>query len=285
MRLEEYILKRKTEDGINEFDHDKRAENTRICVNYIFEYFNNYLETIVGEERTVLHDEKIEKYAHMVTRYSDDIQKWLIDMYSSYGKYLQRTLPAFIKDPFFLLYDTDAEFRALSYDVYPKILKKYKFLNGHAEMIYRFIRDEHHVRSLVSEKCELPNITEEINEWMQETYFKHGVNIYSFCSEYLIDFMNYPEKWPKEHRKKSKYYDKYNGSYSKTKVSQALLYDYDFRKKNNLFGLDLLYRKMPKKSFLKGRKQEIEAILMYCYCFEYDGQEEYWQVYLENTRK
>ena len=47
MKLEEYILKRKTEDGINEFDRDKRAENTRICVNYIFEYFNNYLETTV----------------------------------------------------------------------------------------------------------------------------------------------------------------------------------------------------------------------------------------------
>ena len=41
MRLEEYILKRKMEDGINEFDKGKRAENTRICVNYVFEYFNN----------------------------------------------------------------------------------------------------------------------------------------------------------------------------------------------------------------------------------------------------
>ena len=37
MKLEEYILKRKMEDGINEFDKDKRAENTKICVNYVFE--------------------------------------------------------------------------------------------------------------------------------------------------------------------------------------------------------------------------------------------------------
>ena len=113
MKLEEYILKRKTEDGINEFDRDKRAENTRICVNYVFEYFNNYLETTAGEERTILHDEKIEKYARMVERYSDDIQEWLVEMYSSYGKYLHRTLPTFIQDPFFLLYDTETEFRAL----------------------------------------------------------------------------------------------------------------------------------------------------------------------------
>ena len=281
MRLEEYIFKRKTEDGINEFDRDKRAENTRICVNYIFEYFNNYLETTAGEERTVLHDEKIDKYARIVERYSNDIQEWLVDMYSSYGKYLHRTLPTFIQDPFFLLYDTEAEFRALSYDVYPKIIKRYKFLNGHAEMIYRFLRDEHRTRSLVSEECELPNITEEIDEWMKKTYLKNGVNMYSFCSEYLMDFMDNPERWPKEHRKRSEYYDQYSGSDSRIKVPQSLLYDYDFRQKNNLFGLDMLYRKMPKKSFIKGRKQEIEAILMYCYCFEYDSQDRYWKEYSE----
>ena len=149
MRLEEYILKRKTEDGINEFDRDKRAENTRICVNYIVEYFNNYLETTAGEEKTILHDEKIEKYARMVEQYSGDIQEWLIDLYSSYGKYLHRTLPGFIKDTYFLLYDSEAEFRALSYDIYPKIIKKYKFLEGHSEMIYRFIKDEHRVRSML----------------------------------------------------------------------------------------------------------------------------------------
>ena len=45
MTLEEYIIKRKRQDGINEYDLDKRLENTRICVNYVFEYFNNYLET------------------------------------------------------------------------------------------------------------------------------------------------------------------------------------------------------------------------------------------------
>lgn len=62
MTLEEYIIKRKREDGINEYDLDKRLENTRICVNYVFEYFNNYLETKPADEKTVLHEQKIEKY-------------------------------------------------------------------------------------------------------------------------------------------------------------------------------------------------------------------------------
>lgn len=45
LSLEGYISKRKIEDKINEYDIDSRNENIRICVNYIFEYFNQYLNT------------------------------------------------------------------------------------------------------------------------------------------------------------------------------------------------------------------------------------------------
>ena len=281
MRLEEYILKRKTEDGINEFDRDKRAENTRICVNYIFEYYNNYLETSAGEEKTFLHDEKIEKYAHLVKAYSGDVQEWLIDMYSSYGKYLYRTLPLFINDQYFLLYDSEAEFRALSYDVYPKAIKRYKFLDGHAEMIYRYLKDEHRVRSLISEDSAPPRITENIDEWISKTYMKYGVNLYSFCYEYLMGFLDNPDKWPKQHKKRSQYYDEYSKADLKYKVNPSMLYDYDYKQKDNLFGLDFLYRNMPKKVFVKGKKQELEGILMYCYCHEWDQQKQYWEAYSE----
>jgi hypothetical protein len=39
MRHEEYILKHKKRNGINESDLASRAENVRIRVNYVFEYF------------------------------------------------------------------------------------------------------------------------------------------------------------------------------------------------------------------------------------------------------
>lgn len=70
MTLEEYIIKRKREDGINEFDLEKRMENTRICVNYIFEYFNNYLDTRPADEKTVLHEQKVDKYRKILSQYS-----------------------------------------------------------------------------------------------------------------------------------------------------------------------------------------------------------------------
>lgn len=43
LHFEEYVARRKKEDRLNEFDIAARAENIKTCVNYVFEYFNNYL--------------------------------------------------------------------------------------------------------------------------------------------------------------------------------------------------------------------------------------------------
>ena len=66
---------------------------------------------------------------------------------------------------------------------------------------------------------------------------------------------------------------------SQYKMPLYCYYDYDFKQKENLFGLDMLYRKMPKKAFIKGRKQELERILMFCYCHDYSREEQYWEEY------
>lgn len=50
--LEQYIEKRKQEDELNEFDSSRKVENIQLCINYIFEYFNNYLPLQGAEERS-----------------------------------------------------------------------------------------------------------------------------------------------------------------------------------------------------------------------------------------
>ena len=85
MTLEQYILMRKKEDGINEFDLSKRSENIRLCVNYIFEYFDNYLENSPDSERTIKEENKREKYRQVVSDYSPEVQDWLVEMHSQSG--------------------------------------------------------------------------------------------------------------------------------------------------------------------------------------------------------
>ena len=62
LSLEEYIEKRKTEDGINEFDVSQKINNIRTCINYIFEYFDQYLSIQGAERHTITENEKIRKY-------------------------------------------------------------------------------------------------------------------------------------------------------------------------------------------------------------------------------
>lgn len=58
-------------------------------------------------------------------------------------------------------------------------------------------------------------------------------------------------------------------------------YDYDIKQKSNLFNIDSLYRKMPKKQLTKGRKQEFEIIMMYYWIHNLEGEDEhYWDEYL-----
>lgn len=276
--LEEYILRRKKEDGINELDLDKRFENTRICVNYIFEYFNNYLETKPDDEKTILHEEKIDKYRNIIKNYDPEIQEWLITLYSSYGKYMHRYLANYIEDTYFLLYDNEAEFRALSYEIYPKIIKKFKFLNNQSEKIYLFIKDHHRVKNLFSTYDNF-HICESIDDWINETYQKYGVNLFNFCSEWVDYFYENPDIWPINHKKKSNYYDEYSNK-TNIKSYQTMLWDYNYTEKSNLFNLDSLYRNMPKKKFTKAKKQEFEILLLYCCLHQVETDEDYWRTYL-----
>lgn len=54
LTIEEYIAKRKREDGLVEFDPESRMKSARLCSNYVFEYFDTYLTLDHGEQKTIL---------------------------------------------------------------------------------------------------------------------------------------------------------------------------------------------------------------------------------------
>ena len=105
--------------------------------------------------------------------------------------------------------------------------------------------------------------------WIETTWAKYQVSIMAFVESWVNYFYNNKKLWPATHRKKS------------TDIGEK--YDYNFRQKSNLFNLDSLYRKMPKKPYTKGRKQEFEILMMYCWLYSIEGNDGYWQEYLDKT--
>lgn len=191
---------------------------------------------------------------------------------------MHKQLSNFITDPNFLLYDTDAEFRALSYDVYAKAIRRFPFLDGQAEMVFQFIKEYHRVKSTFPPYHSDFYISDDINEWIYDTYNKHGVNIYNFCFTWTQLFYSDTNLWPKGHKQKSEYYAD-RMEYKGISLDSSLFWNYDYKQKRNLFALDNLYRGMPKKSFVRGRKQEFEAVLMYCWLHSVTNDDEYWDTY------
>ena len=186
MKIEEYIAKRKKEDGLNEFDYESRMENLKICINYTLEYFNNYFSTLPADEKTVLQDMKNEKYRSTLLKkgYSYEIANWFVSLYADYGNHIERIITSMTRDvKFFLLYTTNAEFRALSYDIYSKVTKRFPYLDGQSEMIYKSLKEIHAVRNrgLYNKHY----ITDEIEDWIKDTYNDFGVNMYQFCEEWV----------------------------------------------------------------------------------------------------
>ncbi len=255
------------EDHLNEFDISTRVQNMKICVDYVFEYFNNYLNITEAEDRTILLNEKIDKYRKQLQEYDPEVQDWLTRVYVDYDAYLNRAIAKLLKEnEFFLLFNTEQEFRSLSYDCYSKLIKKHPFLKDQTEMLFLFIKNHH--RKLSQERLypEVPVISEGIDDWIESTWLRYQVNIPKFAYNWVNYFYDHKDLWPATHRKRSQ--------------DERIKYQYDFRQKSNLFNLNSLYAKMPKKPYTRGRKQEFEILMMYYWLHSIDGNDDYWQEYL-----
>lgn len=268
LTIEEYISKRKKEDNLNEFDLDKKVENIKICMDYIFEYYNNYLDMAELDRNMVLNNTTLKKYRKELFEYDDDIAEWFVELYDTHRTRLNRVIGNILDaNELFLVMNTDAEFRSISYELYPKLIKKYPYLKTQSEMIYLFIKDYHRVKSNV--KVRMPIVSDDIKHWIDDTKEKYGVDMEAFVFAYLDKFFENKDMWPRSHRKK------FINDYGKEE------YEYDHKKKNNLFGLDLLHTKISKKPFIRGKKQYIELLMMYYWLSDFVGDEDgYWEEYL-----
>ncbi|WP_430789070.1 hypothetical protein VBD025_02705 [Virgibacillus flavescens] len=273
LKLEEYLARRKIEDKLNEFDVEERMENMRICVNYVFEYFNQYLQIDEMEQKTFINNERLEKFRKQLHPYDQDVQDWLVSIYDDHEKHLHRSVISIIKkNNLFLLYFKEDEFRSCSYDCYSELIKKNSYLRGQTEMLFRFIKNYHRIQSQGNTGQSPVFLTEEIDEWVNNTWAKYKVNIWAFVSDYANRFFDDVSMWPVKHRIKTN--------------EDWMPYDYDYRQKNNLFNLNMLYPKISKNPFIRGKKQFLENMLMYEWLHSIVGDEEnYWEEYFSNYVK
>lgn len=273
LRVEEYIYKRKKEDELNEFDKSLRMENTKKVIDYVFEYFNQYLSENAIDERTVLQNEKIQSLQKQLDIYEEDVQNWLLNIYETYDKQIHRSIISLLKkEDTFYLYHSDSDFRSSSYDIYANLIKKNPFLKDQTEPLFNFIKDYHRIQSVKDDISKFPFISKEINDWVKSTWTNYKVNLWTFTSDYACRFFDDPSLWPTKHKKKSK--------------EENQQYEYDYKQKSNLFNIDTLYTRISDKPFMKRKKQMLEVLIMHEWlqsiCSDEDN---YWDEYSKKVIK
>lgn len=85
-------------------------------------------------------------------------------------------------------------------------------------------------------------------------------------------FSDNMDTWPAKHKLRS------SREYSK--------YDYDYRQKINLFNVEFIYKQVSDKPFMRGKKQQLETLILYCWLHDMEGDEDYyWDEIINNLKE
>lgn len=248
--LDKFIEKRLKDDKKNLLDLDQKENNLQDCVNYIFEYFNTYINIDESRRLQIENDEKIEKYYWQIEKYSTEVQNWLIEVYSKYNKKINQQIPKLLKDiDVFLLTNSPESFRKYSYKCYSQLIKKYPFMENYTEQLYEFILDEHRILSnnyQLNQENET-SFNEKIDKYVISTADKYKVNLFAWAEVYSDNFFGYEHVWPVG----TCDIEKYGKSYNPMKA------------KKNKFNIDNIYSQISTLPYIKGRKKILEILVMY----------------------
>lgn len=251
MKIEEFIKERKKRDNIDEFDVDKKIDNIHQFVNYVFEYFNLYINIDELEKEKIELNEKALKYKKELSDYSIETQEWLVKIFMEENIKFVRTLRNRLNEviAFGLYYDSKGWQKA-SFNLYAKLIKKYPFLDRYIDELNRFTIDESN-RINMNYLDQLNNeakgmLPEKIKAWVSKTGKKYHVDLMEWTLGYAEYYFDYREAWPISRRIKGKYLD-----------------DYNVKPKKNRFDIDGLYNQLGDIEYIRGKKKYLEVIIMF----------------------
>lgn len=251
LTLEDFISKRKKDDQLDVFDLLKKDYNMQACVNYVFEYFNTYINLSEKQKAFLETNEKIQKYQKQIKDYSTETQEWLMKMYKLTGKTLNRVISKELKyyDTFLLLND-ESHFRKVSYQIYSTLYKRYNFLKDYTEELVSFIKDQHAIWSsdynIDLEAIDF-HINEKVDNYLVDTARKYHVDLLAWADSYSEVFYSYENIWPVN----CVTHDKYTDYYDVTKAYA------------NKFNIDYIYSQVSLVPYIKGKKKLLEVLVMY----------------------
>ncbi|WP_040437054.1 hypothetical protein [Clostridium sartagoforme] len=79
--MEEYIVKRKREDKLDEFDFKKHSENMANIIKYVTDYFNNYLNLEDYDYEKIKTQQTVDKFKNDIEKRYPETNEYIISYY------------------------------------------------------------------------------------------------------------------------------------------------------------------------------------------------------------
>lgn len=263
-KIEEYILMRKKKDKLNEFDFTHHSENMGKIIQYVSDYFNDYLIPEDFSNEVLKLQQNLKKSEKMLmTRYPKShefIEKFYLDNQKRVDTLIGKSYETFRDVD---LYYRDEDFKKIAIDVIHNRLLIESITDNDMNNVIIAVKEYHRYTKSKPRRSEMKELDSTIVKWVMDSYRDYDVNI----ADYAIDIAwRWGEKYV-EHkyiRNEEEWYD---------------INKYDYRYQENPFDIDLEYEKHKELPFIEEKRDYLEMLVMYFWLFSVLEDQSYWPEY------
>lgn len=263
-KIEEYILMRKKKDKLNEFDFTRHSENMGKIIQYVSDYFNDYLTPEDFSNEVLKLQKNLKKSEKMLmTRYPQShefIEKFYLDNQKRVDTLIGKSYETFRDVD---LYYRDEDFKKIAIDVIHNRLLIESTTDNDLNNVIVAVKEYHRYTKSKPRRSEMKELDSTIVEWVMDSYRDYDVNI----ADYAFDIAwRWGEKYV-EHkyiRNEEEWYD---------------INKYDYRYQENPFDIDLEYEKHKELPFIEEKRDYLEMLVMYFWLFSVLEDQSYWPEY------
>lgn len=264
-KLEEYIVKRKKEDKINEFDFKKHSENMASIIKYVTDYFNNYLNLEDYDYERIKIQQTVNKFKNDIQKKYPETYDYIISYYFDNKTRLDKYTAKAYED----MKDSELFYKEEDYNKVAKYVIEKKLNVPMNEMLYQKLSIMAREYKQIANECpsisEMKELDNAIVDWVKSVYRKYNVNLLNYASEVAYH-----------------YYETYVVTeYDRGTDTFYHINKYDYRYQENPFDIDDIYSRNEHREFIKDHKGELEMLIMYCWLNDEIKDLDYWLEYVQ----
>lgn len=265
LTIDEYIVKMKKADKLDEFDFLKLSENISTVMKYVMSYFNEYLtmETCDAEEIKFKH--AADKLQEEISAKYPKSKEFILNFYLYHRIRIYNELEKWISNiPYFPFFYSNDDFNSIANAFCSNYKLKGASMNEYQKDIAILASEIKSLKTSAPTPSEMLHLDSSIVSWVRNTYRQYGVNLYAFASDLSYSYYERYVKYESDGRREQGYYvNCYNHRYNK-----------------NPFDIDQIFEDNKNRPFLENKRGELEMLVMHEWLFSEVYDDDYWPEYV-----